>query len=197
MDIQALTLKQKDVLKFILRYLRLHGHPPTIREIGGGLNFSSTGTVRDYLKILSRKGYINIRQNKSRAIEVIKNTAFSISILGRVTAGHPDFAVENIEGYIDWDNLLAAEDTFALHVKGDSMIERGIMEGDLVLVRQQQTAAIGDIIVALLNSNEATIKILKKKEDKLYLEPANKNYPPIYTEFNIIGKVMGLIRRYK
>ncbi len=194
---KELTYKQKEVLKFIWNYLKNHSHPPTIREIGDGLKFSSTGTVRDYLTALKRKGFIKIQQNKSRAIEIIKRSLFHIPIAGSIHAGPADLAIEDIQGYLELDDFMLKDDMFALRIKGDSMTDSGIMEGDLVVVKRQETALTNDIIVALLNSNEATVKILRKKDNIFFLEPANKKYESIYQDFNIIGKVVSVIRRYR
>lgn len=195
---EKLTKRQKNFLNFIQDKIRLEGIPPTIREIGVHFDFSSTGTVRDYLKILNRKGYLKLTPRKSRSIELTRRFGYRIPILADVTAGEPNLAFENIEGYLDLDDFSYRKDReiFVLRVKGDSMIGAGISEGDLAIVRRQRTATTGDIIVALLDNNEATIKRLKSKSGRVYLEPANSNYSPIYKEFTIIGKVIATIRKY-
>ena len=195
---QKLTAKQKLVLKFIYEKIRFENLPPTIREIASHFKFSSTGTVRDYLKALVNKGYIKIKANKSRAIEIVREALFSFPIWGRVQAGLPNLAVEEIEGYLNLDSLVFSDDsTFALRVKGDSMIEAGIMPGDLVLVRKQEVAQTGETVVAMVD-NEATIKNLKRRGNDYYLEPANPNYNPIPMDENvsIIGKVISVVRRF-
>ena len=198
-EAKKLTEKQKQVLKFIYQSVKNHQLPPTIREIANQFNFSSTGTVRDYLKALVNKGYIRVTANKSRAIELIRESLFSIPILGSVQAGLPTLAVEQIEGYLDLDSLVFSdESTFALRVKGDSMIEAGIMANDLVLVRKQSMAQSGETIVALVGEEEATVKYLRRRDGDYYLEPANPLYDPIFVGDNvsIIGKVISVIRRF-
>lgn len=193
-----LTDKQRDVLKYIYQSIRQKRLPPTIREIAREFGFSSTGTVRDYLKALVTKGYIKITANKSRAIELISDAIFSIPIMGKVQAGLPALAVEEIEGYLNLDSLMFSdESTFALKVRGDSMIDAGIMPDDLVLVRKQSMAQTGETIVALVE-DEATVKYLGKKQGRYFLEPANPKYQPIPVDerVSIIGKVISVVRRY-
>lgn len=193
-----LTTKQKDVLKFIYHNVKSSNLPPTIREIASHFGFSSTGTVRDHLRALVNKGYIKVSANKSRAIELVRQTLFSIPIIGRVRAGLPTLAVEEIEGYLDLDSLVFSdESTFALRVKGDSMIEAGIFPDDLVLVRKQSMALTGEIVVAMVGE-EATVKRLNKKGSQYFLDPANANYRPIPIGENVVilGKVISVIRRF-
>ena len=198
MQTKELTSKQKQVLKFIYESIRFNHLPPTIREIAQKFEFNSTGTVRDYLKALIKKGYIRIAANKSRAIELIRENLFSIPILGRVQAGLPTLAIEEIEGYLNLDSIVFSdESTFALRVKGDSMIEAGILPDDMVLVKKQSVAQTGETVVALIN-DEATVKRLKKNGGSYFLEPANPRYKPIKVDeqVSIIGKVISVIRRF-
>lgn len=195
---QKLTDKQRDVLKFIYNRIKTDHLPPTIREIASNFDFSSTGTVRDYLQALVQKGYIRVSANKSRAIELVREALFSIPILGKVAAGLPTMAVEEIEGYLNLDSLVFSdEDTFALRVKGDSMVNAGIMPDDLVLVRRQNMAQNGDTVVALFGE-EATVKYLRKNGLNYFLEPANPKYQPIplNEDATIIGKVISVVRRF-
>lgn len=194
-----LTNKQRDVLKFIYKRIQQTKLPPTIREIAAQFGFSSTGTVRDYLKALINKGYIKVAANKSRAIELVRGALFSFPILGSVQAGLPSLAVEEIEGYLDLDSLVFSDNsTFALRVKGDSMIDAGIFPDDLVLVKRQNIAQTGETVVALIGE-EATVKNLKKKGQQYFLEPANPKYEsiPINSDVSIVGKVISVIRRFK
>lgn len=194
----SLTARQKDVLKFIYQKVKQSNLPPTLREIAKHFGFSSTGTVRDHLRALVNKGYIKVSANKSRAIELIKESLFSIPILGRVQAGLPTLAVEEIEGYLDLDSLVFSDDTtFALRVRGDSMIDAGIFADDLVLVRKQSIAQNGETVVALVGE-EATVKYLRKRGGQYFLEPANPKYEPIPVneDVSIIGKVISVIRRF-
>lgn len=194
-----LTAKQEKVLRFIRERVG-ENLPPTIREIAGELGFSSTGTVRDYLAALQRKGYLKRTNNKSRAIELLDNSLNKIPIIGRIAAGKPNLAYEDIEGYVEPYGLLPAninwDDVFALKVKGESMIEAGIMDGDIAIVRKQKSADNGDIIAALLDNNEVTLKRLRRSANRFFLEAANRNYPPIHKDFSIIGKLISIIRRY-
>ena len=196
---EKLTDKQKNVLKFIYDSIKQNNLPPTIREIAEEFGFSSTGTVRDYLKALVNKGYIKISANKSRAIELVREALFSVPILGAVQAGLPTLAVEEIEGYLNLDSLVFSDDeTFALRVKGESMIEAGIMPDDLVLVKKQTTAQVGDTIVALVGSEEATVKKLAKRGPHYFLDPANVLFEPIPVneDVSIIGKVISVVRKF-
>jgi repressor LexA len=194
----ALTAKQKEVLKFIYEAIQSNHLPPTIREIAKHFDFSSTGTVRDYLKALVDKGFIKIAANKSRAIELVREAIFNIPILGQVRAGLPNLAVEEIEGYLNLDSLVFSEDdTFALRVKGDSMNGAGILPSDLVLVKRQNIAKAGETIVAMIG-DEATVKYLQKRGKDFFLEAANPKYDPIKVDENvsIVGKVISVIRRF-
>ncbi len=195
-----LTIKQEKVLEFIRQRVN-ESLPPTIREIASELGFSSTGTVRDYLTALEKKGYLKRGHNKSRSIELLRNNLINqIPIIANIPAGNPNTAYEDIIGYLDNSDLIPKgsrqEDIFALKVKGDSMVEAGILDGDIVVIRRQSIAANGEIIAALLENNEVTLKKLRHKDNKTYLEPANKNYQPIHKDFTVIGKLISMIRKY-
>lgn len=193
-----LTDKQKDILKFIYEQIRYHQQPPTFREIGENFGFSSLGTVRDHLKALVNKGYIRMVEGKARAIELVRETLFQVPVLGRVQAGMPAFAVEDLEGYLNMDQFVFPDpDVFALRVKGDSMIDAGIMEGDFVLIKKQQVAQVGEIVVAL-KGDDATVKYLRKRDGFYWLDPANVNFEPIPVneDTSIIGKVIQVMREY-
>jgi len=196
----GLTPKQEKVLKFIRKRIgeRL---PPTVREIGEELGFKSTGTVRDYLKALTQKGLVRRMNNKSRALELTGSVSFTkIPIIGTIMAGKPSMAYEEIQGYVDVDDLflgrLGFEDVFALRVKGDSMIDAGILDNDVAIVKKQPNAENNDIIAALLDNNEVTLKRLRGRPGNFHLEAANTKYPPIFEEFKVIGKLMTVIRKY-
>lgn len=192
-----LTFKQKKVLKFIWEKIKRDNIPPTIREIGKNFNFSSTGTVRDYLSCLAEKGYIRIKQSQARAIELINERIFQIPIIGKVRAGPAELAFEDVDGYVNLDNFLFNQDIFALKVKGDSLKDIGVLEGDLALVQKQNTAMNNDIVVAMIN-DEATIKILNIETGHIFLCPANEKYPRVEVneDVQIIGKVLTVVRRY-
>ena len=192
-----LTSKQQEVLMYIRKMIR-EGLPPTIREIASEFGFSSTGTVRDYLRALCKKGYIMLEEKKSRAIELTEKAMLTIPILGQVPAGVPVLAVENVEDYFNVDKLFSQKDElFFLRVEGDSMIDSGIMPDDLVLVKKQPCAQNKDIVVARVDG-EVTVKILRSRENKFFLEPANKSYSIIALNerSQIIGKVITVVRKY-
>jgi len=204
---EKLTTKQEKVLTFIQEIVE-QNLPPTIREIAQELGFSSTGTVRDYLKALEKKGYLKRGLNKSRSIELLDlgskaaGTRFpGIPIIAHINAGRPDFAYEDILGYVNPDELflgrLQENDIFALKVKGLSMIDAGILDGDIAIIKKQQTAQNGDIIAALLENNEVTLKRFKNKENKkIFLEAANKEFSPILKPFAVIGRLITVVRKY-
>ena len=190
-----LTMKQKRVWEFIRERVR-ENIPPTIREIGKHMGFKSTGTVRDYLKALENKGYLKRESGLSRSIELLRDTLSKIPILGTIPAGGPDLAYENIEGYVELDDLLAGQSNlFALKIKGDSMVDAGILDGDIAIIKKQSSAYKGDVVAALIG-DEATLKRLRYSGSTAYLEPANKNYPPIFENFAIIGKLVTIVRKY-
>ena len=193
-----LTEKQKKALDFIQQGIR-QALPPTIREIARYMGFSSTGTVRDYLTALEKKGYLKRTNKKSRAIELLKEH-FKIPIIASIAAGRPNLAYEDIQGYIDTNDLflgrLSQGDVFALRVKGESMTEAGIMDGDVAVIKKQPSANNGDIVAALLDNNEVTLKRFRRKGNAFFLEPANQRYQPIYEDFTVIGKLITIIRKY-
>jgi repressor LexA len=204
-----LTDRQQDILDFIHQFRDENGYPPTLREIGKRFDISSTFGVKRHLDALVKKGFLNIESNASRGISIIKddlavasengNLFRKIPIVGRVAAGSPILAIENIEGSIIIDPafIKKSQDCFALKVKGDSMINAGIFENDLVIVIPRTDAANGDIIVAMLE-DEVTVKTLEMKNDAIRLLPQNDNYSPIEIdrskEFKIVGKVAGVVR---
>lgn len=208
----VLTKRQNQIFEFILLNIDKFGYPPSIPEIQKRFSFKSPNAVQSHFKALERKGYVSRRPHKSRGIEILVHTAqkennnnnvTTIPILGNISAGNPILAQENIEGELAVDKSLAktSEGVFALKVKGNSMIDAGILDGDFVVVRQQQSAEEGDIIVALIE-DEATVKKFYKDKDthKIILQPANENMEPIYVDllcnnFMILGKVKGVIRK--
>lgn len=192
---EKITLKEKRVLEFIIRRIKEDGFPPTIREIGRAFGFSSTGTVRDYLRNLSRKGYIKIFPSRARGIVPLGLSG--IPVVGKIPAGIPEIPVEEIESYLRIEEI-GEENVFALKVKGESMTGKGILPGDIVIVRPQPTAEDGDIVVAVIGE-EATVKTLRKERKNWYLESAHPSYPPIPLSENarIVGKVIGVWRDYR
>lgn len=195
-----LTPKQKKVLEFIRERIQ-QDIPPTIREIARHMGVSSTGTVRDYLKALEKKGFLRRENYLARSIELLKaGLEKGIPILGNIPAGSPNAACQDIQGYLNPDEALwgriAVENLFALRVKGESMIEAGIMEGDLAIIHRQAVARNGEIVAALLEDNEVTLKRLRHRNNTTYLEPANKDYQPIYKAFTIMGRLVSIVRKY-
>lgn len=198
---QELTGKQRQVFEFIHQRLK-ENFAPTIREIAAHMGFSSTGTVRDYLRALEKKGYIRQKKNRmSRSIEILKYNLTRIPVVADIPAGVPEEAVQDTSGYIELNDLVSRasiqKDVFALRVKGESMSEAGILDGDIAVIKKQPAANDGDIIAALLDNNEVTLKKLRIHKEKAYLEPANRNYRPIHKEFRIIGKLINILRRYR
>ncbi len=187
-----LSKKQEDVLKFIEGYAAENGIAPTIREIGGHFDIQ-VKAVQDHISAIESKGYLKIIPKKRRGMEILSPSP-DIPIYGRVAAGKPILAFENIEGYVPGSSERNTGH-FALRVKGDSMIEAGIMEDDIVIVMKQNTARDKDIVIAMLG-DEATVKRYRLKQGKQSLEPANPKYETIHTEFEIIGKVIESRRKY-
>ena len=207
-----MTRRQKEVLDFISEMTEKNGFPPTIREIGKKFKIASTNGVRAILSALSVKGYIRRKPLLSRGIEVLRSVSSSIGrvkpalvsvpLVGRISAGLPVLAVENVEGSIGIDRTLFPGDgIFFLKVVGDSMRDAGILNGDYVLAHQQNTADKGEIVVAIIG-DEATVKRYFPEKNKVRLEPANPEFGPIIVEkrtpdFFIAGKVIGLLRKYR
>lgn len=199
-----ITEKQSEILEYIKQQILSKGYPPTVREICETVHLKSTSSVHSHLESLEKKGYIRRDPTKPRAIEIVDDTfnltrreIANIPIIGMVAAGQPILAEENIEGYFP----MPAEDipnseTFMLRVKGESMINVGIYNGDLLLVEKADTAMNGDIVVALVEDG-ATVKRFYKEKSHFRLQPENDYMEPIIVdEVSIIGKVCGLFRRY-
>jgi repressor LexA len=199
-----LTKKQKEFLGYVSRYTDEWGQSPSFDEICSNFGFNSYNTVTTYLKILERKGYIRLpdKKNRKRAVEIVSPVEarrFEFPLLGRVAAGKPIEAVET-RGVIEVPpSMMGSGDYFVLEVKGFSMQEEGIMDGDFVVVRKQSTAEKGETVVALIN-NEATVKKYYKRGDHVELRPAHDGVEPIMVkegDLRIEGKVVGVIRYYK
>jgi len=199
-----LTDKQKTFLAYIYRYIEEWGRSPSFDEIRAEFEFGSYNTVTTYLKVLERKGYIRLpkEKNRKRAIEVIspvETKRFEFPLLGKVAAGKPIEAVEDISAIEVPPSMVGTGDHFVLQVNGDSMQEDGIMEGDFVVVRKQPAAENGETVVALIN-NEATIKKYYKKKDHVELRPAHTGMESLRVkegDLRIEGKVVGVMRYYK
>ena len=216
MEKNKLTSTQEKVLVFLKKFSGEKGYPPTLREIASRFGLRGPKGPQKTLNILERKGYIRRTRGGSRAIELLALKTgirwlpgenefggvptFPVPILGRVTAGEPVLAIENIEGYIHLDrSLVSSKNVFLLRVQGDSMIEAHIQDGDFAMVRPQSTAEDGEIVVALIE-DEATIKRIFQKRDLVQLEPANSAMEPIVVrkgekKVTIVGKVVGIFRK--
>lgn len=198
-----LTSRQVSILNFIKKELQKRGYPPSVREIGQAVGLSSSSTVHGHLAQLEEKGYIRRDPTKPRAIEILDGNAsfvrkemVNVPVVGRVTAGQPILAVENVEDNFPLPlDFVRNENVFMLSVRGESMVEAGILDNDYVLVRQQNHAKNGDIVVALLD-DEATVKTFYKEKDYVRLQPENSSLEPIYVrDVKILGKVVGVFRR--
>jgi repressor LexA len=219
-DRTELTDRQKEVFEFIRNKMELEKRPPTVREIGTHFSISSTNGVRSILSALIKKGYIRRNPKLSRGLELEYSNDESshlpfhpnqdnhsslgteIPIVGCVAAGTPILAVQNLEGtvFVDREFLSRQANVFALRVKGDSMIEAGIVDGDLIFARQQSTAESGQMVVAQVE-DEATVKYFYPESDHIRLQPANARYNPIIVAkdkpFSIAGRVIGVMRKYE
>ena len=206
---RALSQRQKLILEFIQRHIDRQGYPPTVREIGDAVKLSSSSTVHAHLKSLEERGYIQREAVLTRAIKIVSRATGSVAarageivrqvqsvpILGTVAAGKPLLATEDIEDYFPLPTDFISGDGFILHVKGDSMIEDGIRHGDYVVVRRQANAENGETVVALIEG-EATVKRFYKEPTCVRLQPANSAMQPFYVEnAEILGKVVGVIRK--
>ncbi len=200
-----LTKKQEDILNFIKKEISQKGYPPSVREICAAVGLRSTSTVHSHLNKLEKKGYIKKDPSKPRAIGVVcdgdenlseKHTV-EVPIIGDVTAGEPILAVQNIDEYVHLpESFIQGQDNFILKVKGESMIEAGILDGDYIIVNKQSTASNGEIVVALVNEHTATVKRFYKEEGRVRLQPENSTMEPIYAQsVNILGVVKGLFRK--
>ena len=199
---KTLTARQKEVLDFISSYIEEHAYPPTIREMAERFSISVKGAY-DHVKALEKKGFLRCHENRSRAIEIIRDAeadreeVVSVPLLGNVAAGKPLFAEENLQGYVQVPaRSLGSSTHFALQVKGDSMKDAGIMDGDLVVVAHQSTADNGDIVVAMVD-DAVTLKRFFVEKNRVRLKAENPKYPPIFTQnVRILGKLAFLMRSY-
>ncbi|WP_068672259.1 transcriptional repressor LexA [Oceanobacillus sp. Castelsardo] len=201
-----LSNRQQMILDFIKEEVNTKGYPPSVREIALAVGLASSSTVHGHLERLENKGYIRRDPTKPRAIEILdqseesnipKDEARYAPVIGKVTAGVPITAVENIEEYIPLPSSTTSPDDnlFVLIIDGESMIEAGILDKDMVIVKQQSTANNGDIVVAMTEENEATVKRFFKEKDHIRLQPENATMEPLlYKNVSILGKVIGLYR---
>ena len=204
---KPISSRQKQILNYIQQHMDAHGYPPTVREIGSAVSLSSSSTVHAHLKTLQEQGHIERDAVLTRAIKLtgsaesagnegrpLHKPVIQMPIIGTVAAGKPRLAVEDVEDVFPLPSDFISGDGFMLRVIGDSMIEDGIHEGDLVVVRRQQTADNGETVVAMID-NEATVKRFYKEKSRIRLQPANKRMKPMYFDtVDIAGKVVGLVR---
>ena len=193
---QPLKGKIKEVYEFVESTIRANGLPPSVREICKGVNLQSPSSVHSYLNRLQELGYINKDSRKMRTITLTNSQSYArVPVLGRVTAGNPILAFEDVTGYICY-NTEETGDFFALNVTGNSMINAGILDGDVVIVRKQSTARNGEIVIAMIDG-EATVKRLQVDGGAIWLMPENPDYDPIDgTNCTILGRVCSLSRAY-
>lgn len=200
---EPLSQKQTEIYNFLKVYIEEKSFPPSVREICVAVGLKSTSTVHAHLKTLERKGYINRESTKTRALEIIefserKKEIIDIPIVGKVTAGEPILAIENIEDTfpLPTSYIKHNKDLFMLKVSGSSMIEAGILDGDLAIIEKTNVADNGEIVVALID-NEATLKRFFKEKNYYRLQPENRSMDPIIvTECSVLGKLVGLYREY-
>ena len=201
---EKLTIKQNLVLDFLKKSIAEKGYPPTVREICKALDLSSPATVQVHLTTLENKGYIKRGNAKNRAIELLTNNEYEtkdsieIPLLGKVTAGSPIEAIEMPDEFFTIPSYMVPKnkEVFALNVQGTSMIEAGIHDGDIVIVQKQNTARNGEMVVAMTEDNEVTLKTFYKEDGYFRLQPENSTMKPIILDkVNIVGKAIGLYRK--
>lgn len=202
---ERLTKRQEEILTFIKKYSAEHGYPPAIREICAGVGLSSPATVFVHVKNLENKGYLKTENNKFRTIELLVDNEYTeknediikVPLLGKITAGNPITAIEQPDEFFDLPQALIPKngDCFVLHVSGTSMINKGIYDNDYVIVKRQNTANNGDIVVAMTDEDEVTLKTFYKEKDHIRLQPENDTMAPlIFDNITILGKAIGLYR---
>lgn len=201
--VKDLTKRQKEIFDFIGTYLSKHGYPPTVREIGKAVGLHSSSTVHAHLSKLESLGVLKRDPSKPRALEVMVQRAkkavrpTGLPLVGQVAAGSPILAEENIEDYLEVPDVVGGEDgDYILRVRGESMQDAGILEGDFVVVRPTERASDSEIVVALVGDEEATVKRFFREKDQVRLQPENKSMKPIRTrDVRLLGRVVGVFRR--
>ena len=203
---KKLTPRQHEILTYIKKYSAMHGYPPAIREICAGVGLSSPATVFVHIKNLEKNGFIKSTNNKFRTIELLVDNEYleknedviKVPLLGKITAGNPITAIEQPDEYFDLPASLMPKsgEVFTLHVSGESMINKGIYDNDYVIVKRQNDAKNGDIVVAMTDENEVTLKTFYKEKDYIRLQPENDTMEPlIFPNVTILGKAIGLYRK--
>ncbi len=203
---EKLTKRQEDVLNYVKSYIVSHGYPPTVREIGKALDISSPATIHAHLNNLESKGFIKKENSKNRAIELLVKNEFDksnelvadVPLLGMVTAGNPVEAIERPNEFFSLPTSLLpkGKEVFTLEVNGTSMINAGIFDGDIVIIERKNVARNGEIVVAMTDENEVTLKTFYKEKDHFRLQPENDTMAPIIlNNVTILGKAIGLYRK--
>ena len=203
---EDLTKRQAEVLDYVKSFIVSHGYPPTVREIGAGLDINSPATIHAHLKNLEKKGIIRKDNSKNRAIELLVDNEYAkndervveVPLLGKITAGSPIEAIETPDEYFTLPSYLLpkGKEVFTLNVSGESMINAGIFDGDVVIVERRNTAHNGDIVVAMTDENEVTLKTFYKENGHFRLQPQNDTMAPIILDnVTILGKAIGLYRK--
>ena len=197
---RASSENRQKILDFIKSEIDLKGYPPSVREICAAVGLKSTSTVHAHLNQLEKQGLIRRDSTKPRALEVLDGShqrGRSVPLVGRVTAGQPILAIENIEDYIMLpQNMVGSDELYCLRVQGESMIEAGILDGDIVVLRQQDTAENGEIVVAMVDNDEATLKRIFYEDGRVRLQPENHTMDPIYADSAmVLGKMIALFRK--
>ncbi len=197
-----LTRRQKDILAFIESFLETHGYSPALEEIARHFGIASLNGVYKHLRVLEERGFISRLSNRARSIRLVKlaeTNMRAVPLLGRIAAGQPIEAVEDREEIPVPESLLTRGNNYVLRVEGDSMIDEQIRDGDLIIVEQRSLARDGETVVALIDGERATLKKLYRDGDRVRLQPANSDLPPIYVDperLRLQGVVVGLMRRY-
>ena len=214
-DPNSLNKREKAILKFIEKQIGINGYPPSVREIGKAVDLKSTATVHGYIASLEKKGYIKKESQKGRTLKLLKGGAVEgqqstfdkevyssremvdVPVIGKITAGEPILAVENVTDTFPIPlDFVGTGESFMLTVRGESMIEAGILDGDYILVRKQNTANNGEIVVALIG-DEATVKTFYKEKDHIRLQPENDTMEPFrFQNITVLGKAIGLYRKF-
>jgi len=203
---EKLTRRQEEILDYIKSYIVSHGYPPTVREIGASLGVSSPATIHAHLNNLEAKGFIKKEETKNRAIELLVENEFApkgetvvdVPLLGKITAGSPIEAIERPDEYFSLPSYLIPnnKEVFTLLVSGTSMINAGILDGDIIIVERRNTARNGEIVVAMTDENEVTLKTFYKETNYFRLQPENDTMDPIILDnVTILGKAIGLYRK--
>lgn len=204
---EKLTRRQSDILKTLKKFMAIHGYPPTVREIGKELNLNSPATTHFHLNKLEEKGYIKKNESKNRALELLvpnefienDNDTTNVALLGQITAGNPIEAIETPDQYFPLPNsfIPSKKEVFALHVQGTSMINKGILNDDIVIIERKNTANNGEVVAAMTDENEVTLKTFYKEQDHFRLQPENDSMEPIIlNNVTILGKAIGLYRKF-